>query len=657
MVCKAKDTFSDLALKVGEYHSITQSLVFFAVSCTQDSADSDDCIVYPPEGKLLDYLYPWGSHKLSFANEKVYLIIRSFKELDSIILPSEEESDFEDFALKEVQLSDLIGERLKKEEAEVRKKINARMIGHRFFTIAETVLYIMIITFWLVYVALAQDIDYLYSMNSTILKSITGARHVGDVTYSTYESDFLQKSSFFGTRTASAILSFISNIEYVIYLSPFVYNNKPGSVSEGILYFPYFQLRTKRTKVEQCDVAEFDVDLLCATDFNHEITPRLGDRPPYIEWEEGDTRSVGLRSYREVRSVSGNVLDMPTQNYTEFKLKQHALTDVDYITQNTRYIATTINFFSPGRELVALHAYIFEFDLQSDIVASYDLYSYSSRNYTAGELVLAVIIVILCLVHMALVFRTVLRDQSEIEYYGQRKVHLDNFTYEQLKSQLSTWSEHSTQACLRRLRKPIWLESIVLISDLGVILVLFVKMGWFYSYFNEEFDVPKHEYIDLLYLSQLRQAVFDLQGFILVIQAVGMFKYFMLWYSPMTFISNMLRFGFFRLKGFFVVVIVVMIGFSVSFYLIIGPYEYRAASLYLLIAGMSRCFSGRWFAGDDFIKFITPFTVIVLYVFFILFRYTVFLFTIINLQQAYMETRDKYEAGRENLKRKTLILC
>lgn len=648
MSCGASDTFAELALKVGEYFSIHNSFLFFAVLVNQDDSDPFNCAIYPMDSTLTDMLYPWKGMKLRFVDPSVYVVLRSFESVEDIVqdFESNDSSESDEFEGKEIALSKLIGDRFDKEEQDVRQQIASRMAKHKYFAVAETGLYLCILVFWLVYVAISQNINELNAMNTTIMRAVTGTRHVGDVTYSTYESDFLQKSSFFSTRSASSIYAFISNIEFNIYLAPYASGNDGTAITEGIRMFPYFSIRTKRSKVEQCNIADFEVDSLCPTDLSHEITGDIGQRPPYIEWSEGDTRSIGLRSYRSVTPVSGYTLAMPSNNYTEFKLNQHLLTDVDYISMNTRYIATTLNFYSAGRELVALHAYIFEFDLEANIVASYDLYSYSSSDYNPTEYILVVIIALACLCHLALVGRHLFTSLHEIEYTEQRKVHQDNFKLEELRNTLNSWTSHCSQGYLSRLRRPNLQEAVVILSSLGVATALFAKMGWYFSVFQAEFDMPNDDYIDLLYVAQLRQIVYDFQGFILILQGIGAFKYVMLWYSPMAFISNMLRNGILRLKGFFTVVFIALVGYSICFYLVIGPYEYRSASLYLLIAGISRCFSGRWFAGDDFTSFIGPFNVIILLSSFMLFRYVVMVITVINLQQAYMQTQDLYEAGQ-----------
>jgi hypothetical protein len=642
-------TFEDLADKVGQNFHLSSSILALVVRAKQDNSDPSNCSIFPYNARVLDTLYPWRPIKLAFADAKIFVILANFEEIEDKIWPQGEACESDDSIQREVPLSEMIDQRLKKEEEHVRLQIAARMTELKLFTIAETVVYLIILVLWLVYITITQDVMYLNTMNTTILREFTGYRHVGDVTYSTYESDFLKNSAFFSTRSETAIYAFISMIEYNIYLTPYLTDIAQGNLAGSAIIFPYFELRTKRSKVHKCDVAEFTVDWLCPLDLSHELTAPIGQRPPYIEWEEGDTRSTGLRSYHGLYSQSGNILDMPTRNHTAYKLRQHLLTEVDYITKNTRYIVTTMNFYSAETQNVAIHNYNFEFDLQNDIVASYDLYSFSTVDYTKVELAFAVVLVALCLVHLALAFRTLFRDPSEIEYSEQRKVHLDNFPLEKLKALLATWKSNGSLVYLKRLRKPLVQEVIVVVSSVGIVAVVFAKLIWYYAILKPEFDILSQRSTDLIYVAQLQQAIYDLQGAIVVIEAIGVLKYVELSHSSMTFVKNMLTNSVIKLRGIYLSWLVIAVGFGVSFYLVIGPYEYRTASLYLLIAAMSRGFLGRWFAGEDFLSFISPFAVIFLLATFMMIRYVLFLITVITLQQCYMTTRDQYEAGKARL--------
>jgi hypothetical protein len=642
-------TFEDLAAKVGQNFHLSSSILAFIVRAKQDNPDTSNCTIFPHNAGVLETLYPWRHIKLAFADAKVFVTLTNYEQIEDKIWPQGEACESEDSIEREVPLSELMNLKEQREEEEVRQQISARMTDLKLFTIAETVVYLTILVLWLAYITMTQDVRYLYTMNSTILREFTGSRHVDDVTYSTYESEFLKGSSFFSTRSETAIYAFISKIENNIYLAPYLTDLAQGNLAGSAFIFPYFELRTKRSKVHKCDVAEFTVDWLCPLDLTHELTAKIGQRPPYIDWTEGDSRSTGLRSYHSLYSLSGNFIDMPTRNHTEYKLKQHQLSEVDYITKNTRYIVTTMNFYSAETQNVAIHNYNFEFDLQNDIVASYDLYSFSTVDYTKVELAFAVVLVVLCIAHLVLAFRTLFRDQSEIEYSEQRKVHLDNFPLDKLKALLHTWTSNGALFVLKRLRKPLLQEVIVMVSSVGIIAVVFAKLIWYYAILKPEFTILSDKSTDLIYVAQLQQALYDIQAALVVIEGVGVLKYVELSHSSMTFVKNMLTNSVIKLRGIYLSLLFVGVGFGVCFYLVIGPYEYRTASLYLLVAAICRGFLGRWFAGEDFLSFISPLVVIFLLGAFIMLRYVLYLITVITLQQCYMTTRDQYEAGKARL--------
>lgn len=595
-------------------------------------------MLFSPEMFLLDELYPWESQRLSFMNPKVFLLLSNFESLEDKLGEYEDETmELED---KPTPPLPSISKK-KRDEENDKDKFKVRVKQNFIVHIIQTANFAMVMLLWLTAIMAARDnLSYNY-MNRAIIAKTTGPRDAFDETYSTYITELQKTSAFFRVKQVEDILPFVGSIEYILFNIKYVINSRPSTL-QGFTYFsPYMQLRQLRSKVDECNFPEFEIDKLCANVlFGNELTNDLIRNGYVIDYEEGDKRSSGIRGVNDIYPLSGNVIEISSMNYSEYSQQAFNLVEQDWITLNTRYTALTINYFNPSLSAYTSMVYNFVLDLEQDVVPCYQISSFYYEFYSPSDIAISVLLLLACFCMSALLIRDMFKHPQELQHMDEIKTASKNTSLENIRKNLSEWESFEQMNLRRRCHRPDFLSFVVLVSIVGIIIILIVHFIWYFGIMKNEFDVSSSKYDDLIFATQFFDTIVVFQGVITILLSVGILKYSKYWINTMAIMVKMIVVKAQRFLGFCTVSIIGIIGFAMYFYGVLGPYEYRAALNYLALTGMVRLFVGRWFTTDVFSEFISVWYVILPILAFLYFRMSLVMISIINLQWQFMKANE-----------------
>mmetsp|Transcript_27261 Transcript_27261/g.48985 ORF Transcript_27261/g.48985 Transcript_27261/m.48985 type:complete len:611 (-) Transcript_27261:23-1855(-) len=583
-------------------------------------------------------LYPWGSAALNFRNPKIYLLLSNFETI-AFKLGEYDEENTERETRPTVTSAPI--SKKKREEEEIKGNFSARIKKNFIFYILQTINFLIIMLVWLAAIMSAKDNLAYNNMNRSIISQTTGARQAFDETYSTYITELQKTSTFFRVKQPEDILPFVSSIEYLLYHVQYVINSNPGTISGFTYFFPYMQLRQLRSKVDDCDFPEFDVNNVCARELSEDQLTNDLERNGFLsEYDDGDSRSPGTRGTDNVYPLSGNILNIAATNYTRYIQDTQAIVELDWMTLNTRFTSLTVNLYNPSLNAYTCIVYMFMLDLEQDVVPRYQITSYYYEFYEPGELVLSGLLFFTCITMILFTMRDMFMHQDEVKYMSELKAASKTKTPEEMKKHLADWEDYDRKGFRERCHSLDLLSIVALISVIGVVSLVITHFCWYYIVIKEEFEVSNTEFVDLLVAAQFYDTIIVIQGIITILLSVSILKFSKYWISIMAIMVKMIIIKVEHFLGFCCASIIGLIGFAMYFYGVLGPYEYRAAINYLALSGMVRFFVGRWFTTDNFGEFISVWYCILPMIAFLYYRMTISTLSIINLQWQFMKARE-----------------